>query len=524
MLGSPYCCRDVFRLLLQYGASIESKDKFGETPLTFAIKYARNEAVIIELIEKGANVNVQNEDGISLLCLVFRRRHSGELVKSLLKASSSNQACMEHENVWHCFFECVGYGWKSVFSEFMKLLIEAGVDVTKVDTNGQSPLCLALVNGAGVDDINLLLSTGASYEDCEKHNSSLFCVSNGFTGGLLKADVLKLLLTNGGASVKEVYDIGCTTPLRLALLCCRYETNAIRVMIDSAGMNKNVVNVKHGIFRNLLHFAVVNRFCRPNTVKLLLHNGVRADEKSAHGRTPLHEAMTRGSQDLRIIAILIRHGSPVNLKCKKGYTPLSYAVENRMPGNVFLALLCAGAFIDGLTNIHDIPLINLVLNQHRSLDIVKIMLKWLLIENPNFNVESYPDNVELTNFAQECVLSLQGMDYVNVGHDLALREFIKCPQNARGDSELNFDLNELLQAISNNQFSNFYDCISSEISESLLMAKFQQLTVYSVKHCFDYPSVELKTVVDYDSLCKIVKYLTKTDLLCFILAFYFTSD
>lgn len=542
VLNSPCCSTDIVRLFLQYGTSIDSRDEFGDTHLTFAIKYAKNEAVITELIDKGANVNVHNEDGLSPLCLVFCKGHSKELVERLLKECGSIQACTEHETVVNCLLShrIRSNTW---FTEVLRLLIEAGADVTKVDYMGRSPLCYVLSQSASIVDIKLLLSKGASFTDCQLHASPLFCVTS-YSRALLKADMVELLL-NTGASVEEVDNEG-STPLELALICSRYDDSAMRFLIDQACKNKTMANIRHAKFGNLLHAAAANRFCKPSIVKLLLRNGVRSDEVDVNGRTPLHNAMIWffrdiTLKDLRIITLLIKYGSPVNLKDKEGFTPLSLAVKYKMEGNVFHVLLAAGAFIDLFsTNEWGDSELEQVLKDISwcGINRFKILFKWILIKCSHFYIK-YPhfyiqdllgrqsDNVEeLTSFAEECVIDLQRMEYVQLSHGLTLRQFVTgyFPQNFGGDCEekLNFDLHELLGALSKNPFFNFSDVISSKISKSLLMDKLHQLSVYTVKPFVNYPCIKPKIVCNNDSLRNIAKYLPKQDLLCLVLAFYFT--
>lgn len=118
------------------------------------------------------------------------------------------------------------------------------------------------------------------------------------------------------------------------------------------------------------------------------------------------------------------------------------------------------------------------------------------------------------------------MESVNISYDLTLIEFMKgyFSQKNSGvcEEKLNF-VDKILRAISKNPDLNFYyDVIYAKVGKFLLMEKLQQLTVYTVKHCFDHPCIEFKTVISYDCLCKIVNYLDGTDLLCLILAFHFT--
>ena len=63
-------------------------------------------------------------------------------------------------------------------------------------------------------------------------------------------------------------------------------------------------------------------------VKVLLDAGadVRAADEDAIGRTPLHWAA--GWSTSEVVRLLVERGAPLNVKTKKGDTPLSFAEDN----------------------------------------------------------------------------------------------------------------------------------------------------------------------------------------------------
>lgn len=472
--------------------------------------------------------------------LDFYLKSSTRSIESLLKVGVTSILPRNYpqETIWHCFTEnseCTRWNEPCDLhghSELLKMIVEAGIDVTKVDSEGRSPLCIVLSTGAGVDDINLLLNQGASFNDCTMHDSSFRCFTDALptSGFPLKTEVVKLLLKKG-ASMGEVDDY----VLRMALSFRCYETEAIRILLDCAATSKDLKKIKHEYSGNLLHDAVRNKFSDPSVViKFLLENGVRSDEINIFRRTPLHDVLLYSNQALRIVKLLIKAGSPVNLEYRRGNTCLSLAVENEMPDNVIFALLAAGAVIEGLTDRSGVTLLQQVLNQTSRLGInrCKILLKFILIENPNFSFkglfEGHSHDVELTNIAEEYRSNIYAMESVYVGHDLTVGQFVKgyFRQNVLGDSnrKLNPDLDVLLQAISNNNFFNFSDVIASKFSKKSLMEKLQQLSVYTMKDCCEHPCVKHKTGLNNDCLEKLAKYLFKKDLFFLIMAFDFTCN
>ena len=64
------------QLLLDKGADIESKDNYGQTPLSWAAERG-HEAVVQLLLDKGADIESKDDDGRTPLSLAAKRGHDG---------------------------------------------------------------------------------------------------------------------------------------------------------------------------------------------------------------------------------------------------------------------------------------------------------------------------------------------------------------------------------------------------------------------------------------------------------------
>ncbi|KAJ3104068.1 hypothetical protein HDU96_009063, partial [Phlyctochytrium bullatum] len=129
------CNTEALKLLLDFGADIEVRDREGLTPLCTAARYFRCQSVHT-LLDAGANV-----DGVD-----------------------------EARNRTALFWACTAYsadGWKLFadervreYDDMVKMLLAAGAQVDVKDAGGATPLHCAMVNARAVAAL-LLLDAGA---------------------------------------------------------------------------------------------------------------------------------------------------------------------------------------------------------------------------------------------------------------------------------------------------------------------------------------------------------------------------
>lgn len=163
-------CRSTVRLLVKYGADIESNDNDGCTPLWSAMVHARP-VVMEELIRAGAEVNPPRALGQTLL---FSCRNRGDLRKVKLLVASGTDVFVRDDDggtMVHCtsnqpdllrFMIAQGIDvnaqehdgktalhWAVLYDvmESVRILAENGADPTIRDEDGQTPIDIALAEG-----------------------------------------------------------------------------------------------------------------------------------------------------------------------------------------------------------------------------------------------------------------------------------------------------------------------------------------------------------------------------------------
>ena len=199
---------EVVKLLLENGGNIESKDRFGCTPLLVAAKEGKAEAVK-QLLDGGAKIEATDDQGRTPLHAAAQRAST----------------------------------------EVVKLLLERGAQIEAGDKDGFTPLmCAAQAGGiayAGtpfhvekfpaVEAVNLLLERGANIEAKDVDGQTALHRA----AFLARADAAKALIARGPNL--QAMDNHGNTPLSLAIVCLRgFERLTAQKPCNSLGCQQSV--------------------------------------------------------------------------------------------------------------------------------------------------------------------------------------------------------------------------------------------------------------------------------------------
>ena len=249
---------------------VESKDRSGRTPLSWAAENGR-EAVVKLLLEKGAELETKSSSNLT----------------PLLQAAENG-----HEAV-------------------VKLLLEKGAELETKDFSSQTPLSRAVENGHEAV-VKLLLEKGAELET--KDFSSQTPLSRAAKNG--HEAIVKLLLENG-AELETKTSYGQTT---LSCAAANGREAMVKLLLEKGAE----LETKSSSDQTPLLQAAENG--HEAVVKLLLEKGAELETKDFSSQTPLSRAAKNGHE--AIVKLLLENGAELETKDFSSQTPLSRAAEN----------------------------------------------------------------------------------------------------------------------------------------------------------------------------------------------------
>ncbi|OWZ20683.1 hypothetical protein PHMEG_0004858 [Phytophthora megakarya] len=270
----------VCRLLVNFGLLVDCHTTRGRTPLMYAVKGDFVELARYLVEKAGANVNEQNEMGVTAVYIACQDGHE-EMVKFLVQEAHADVNLSNRTN--HTpLHEAVAGGFIGVV-EFM---LRNGADKFAVDKMGVTVWHEAAGNGS-VDMLHLLVQHEVSLHPNQvdkvmaRHPFHYAAVEG-------KADFLQALLEKKLVDVNFVDIDGCTA---LYYAAANGHANVMQVLLRFGG-DPNIVSIR----RSPLHCAV--EWHRVECVKLLLQNGAALDVTDKDERTPVKVAEQKGFLDL----------------------------------------------------------------------------------------------------------------------------------------------------------------------------------------------------------------------------------
>ena len=293
--ASLYGRPDIVRFLLDHGATSNSEDKFGWTPLHLVAKGEYNlEQDRVRtaqlLLDCGAGVNAQTEYGATPLHLASYLGRV-DIARVLLdRGATANPKDRKGWTPLHC----VAQG-RHLYStddgiHVAQLLLERGVDANAPNEDKRTPLHLASFHGM-VKIAQVLLDGGASANSMDiQGQTPLHVVANGSSRYDESNVLIAQLLLERGADVNTPDDAK-ETPLHLA-------SNSGKIKMVEALLNAGA-NARAKNAQDQSPFDVISRVygVRRHIARLLLAHGADVD---AHDKNYATQSDFWASEDVFI--------------------------------------------------------------------------------------------------------------------------------------------------------------------------------------------------------------------------------
>ena len=319
-LAAQYSSPEIVELLLDHGADINARvnspeDAFqesnGSTPLHLAVQHNANPGVTAALLERGADVRIQNANWVTPLQLASDA-HPDVLALLLERYPDLNKSEMlrtaaTYDNI-----------------AVARVLLEKGADVDYrwPDHPLATPLHCAIVY-AGHEMVRLLLEHGA--DPSVKNNlgmTPLHFVADGGGEYPTGSVALMAVLLEYGADVNAVAHADGATPLHYAVHF--KEPDAVTLLLEHGA----AVNVRNAQGDTALARSVSNG----DAVAVLLEWGADVNIAGANGWTPLHRTVVHGSWNVaNTLTLLLQYGAEVEARDLSGRTPLHLAARWNQP-------------------------------------------------------------------------------------------------------------------------------------------------------------------------------------------------
>lgn len=275
---------DVCRALVDFGFLVDCHTTRGRTPLMYAVKGNHVDVVRYFVEECGANVDEQNEMGVTP---VYIASQDGlETIVELLVKNGAN-VNLNNRTRHAPLHEAIAGGHLAV-AEF---LLNNGADKHAVDAMGVTIWHEAAGNG-DVALLELLVKHDVSLQRADGQGQQVDNVMarHPFHYAAVegKTEFVKAMLSQQLADVNLVDADGCSA---IYYAAANGHEQVLRVLLENGG-DANVASIR----RTPLHCA--SEWRRVECVKLLLAHGARVDVKDKSGLTPLEVAREKGFDEL----------------------------------------------------------------------------------------------------------------------------------------------------------------------------------------------------------------------------------
>uniref|UniRef100_A0A1Y1MJD6 Uncharacterized protein n=1 Tax=Photinus pyralis TaxID=7054 RepID=A0A1Y1MJD6_PHOPY len=323
-------CEVVIKILTANGADIFAENKWGLSAIHYAAQYAQD-GLLLELIDKGADVNKKNHNGETPLLVLLKHWYVKRSTTKILLDNGGDTTVIDNETGNSLLHLAAEKG----YDEIVEMLFGTSANINLQNNEGDTPLHFAIKRGRTGSINQLLLSKGADPNITDRNDNT--CLHSAIMVGV-DDDLITLLLKNG-ANVNAINNHGDTPISRarrlghgniLSILSTNTVTDDDPTALFSAVKNgeihifKNLFDVNKRDGNTLLMLAL--KQSQIGIVDYLLSSDIDVKTPNDSGLTCLHLAAELG--DARIVRQLLSKGCEIDAVSVAGDSPLLLAVTS----------------------------------------------------------------------------------------------------------------------------------------------------------------------------------------------------
>jgi len=297
----------IAKLLLKNHVMVDAQDKDGWTALRWAAQRGYTQMAKM-LLSSGASPEPPSNDHWTMLRWAAQEGRE-DFIKLLTEARVNLNTPIADEK------GCTALALAARYGRTMTawLLIQAGTDVNKPDSNRDTPLHEA-VSASKNSMLFLLLESGADVN--ARNKLGLTPLHMAASQGL---DAAVWLLLQKRAKATCV-DMNARTPLHWAII--HGHENVVSTLI---WRSCDLIHVKDDEERTALHYAAA--YDNALIAEIVLNRGAYINVQDVDGNTPLHVAVTQEHE--KVVAYLLRKGADASIRNGKRWTVAKLAASTR---------------------------------------------------------------------------------------------------------------------------------------------------------------------------------------------------
>ena len=298
----------IFTLLLSAKSNPNKKDSYGETPLHIAARLGMSEDIIRALITAGADINERNKKGITPLSLAIER---SQLIQANLFVQLGADIHAEDIDNNTALSKAI----TSSLEMIKAVIIDSNIQTR--DSQGRTPLHIAVLNKADATIINYLIEKRADINARDKNGDSPLHIAvrnNDRSSG-------EILLAHGA----DVFypNVSGESALKAALVRMGGRQDWV--------LNSNVILSTDGAGNTPLHLAA--EWQLSPIISLINEKGGDLNAKNANGETPLFNAVKADSAETirTLLAEISERKADINARDFLGNTALHACIRWSAP-------------------------------------------------------------------------------------------------------------------------------------------------------------------------------------------------